>query len=248
MVKPEKAIILVAGVGTRLKPFTNNIPKCLIKVNGKPIIINALEKLEKNNVKEAILVIGYLGNKIKEVIGNNFGNMKITYVENSIYDKTNTSYSLWLAIKDLHEDLLILEGDVFFEEKLLNNFLNDERSNLTVVEKYNPSLDGSFVELGKDNIVLDWIHKKDRLKGFKIEDKYKTVNIHKFSEPFVREWLILFLRKHVDENEGKSPLEFVFRDIVRNQGKIEAFNTKSKWFEIDDIQELKRAEEIFKNV
>lgn len=248
MGSPEKAIILVAGMGTRLKPFTDNIPKCLTEVNGKPIIINALEKLEKSNIKETILVIGYLGDEIKKTIGNNFGNMKITYVDNPIYDKTNTSYSLWLAMKDLKENLLILEGDVFFEEKLLNDFLNHEREDLTIVEKYNPDLDGTFVELDKSNIVTDWIHKNDRSNDFVIEDKHKTVNIHKFSRTFVEEWLIPHLKKHVDENGGKSPLENVFRDIIKNQGKIQAFNAKTKWFEVDNIQDLKKAEEIFKNV
>ena len=83
-----KAIILVAGMGTRLKPLTNEIPKCLTEVNGKPILINMIENLEKRGIEETILLIGYLGEKIKEKIDNIFGNMKITYVENKIYDKT----------------------------------------------------------------------------------------------------------------------------------------------------------------
>ena len=119
-----KAIILVAGRGTRLKPLTDTIPKCLTEVNGKPILFNALEHLEKNKIEETILVVGYLRDKIEERIGNFFGNMKITYVKNDIYDKTNTSYSLWLALKDLliDDSLLVLEGDVFFEEELLKRF------------------------------------------------------------------------------------------------------------------------------
>lgn len=170
-----KAVILVAGMGTRLKPLTNNVPKCLTEVNGKSILVNMLENLAKNNIEESILVIGYLGNKIKERIGDMFGSMKIKYVENDIYDKTNTSYSLYLALKnmDISDSILILEGDVFFEEKLLTEFLSQNFENSAIVQKYNPSLDGSFVAIS-NNLITDWVHKKVRPQNFVVEDKFKN--------------------------------------------------------------------------
>lgn len=247
MLKPKKAIILAAGLGTRLRPLTDKIPKSLIEINGKTILVNALEKLEKNNIKEVILVVGYLKNKIKEKVGDRFGKIKITYIENDIYDKTNNSYSLWLGLKDLNEDVLIMEGDIFFENKLLKEFLEDERENLTIVEKYNPNLDGTFVELGSKYIVLDWVHKKDRPKRFTLEDKYKTVNIHKFSSIFIKEWIIPILKSHITKKQGREPIETIFNRIIKNKGKIYAFkNRGAKWFEIDDINDLERAQEIFK--
>lgn len=230
-----------------MKPLTNRIPKCLTEINGIPILVNTLNNLEKKGIKEIILVVGYLENTIRQKIGKEFGRIKINYVVNSIYDRTNTSYSLWLAVKDLNEPILILEGDVFFENNLIEKFLADKRSDLTILERYNSNLDGSFVSLDKDKIVTSWVHKKDRPEGFTLEDKYKTVNIHKFSKNFVNKWLIPFLRQHVKENNGESPLEFVFRDIIKEGGIIEGFVTNDKWFEIDDIKDLKIAEKIFKN-
>lgn len=245
--KPKKAIILIAGLGTRLSPLTNTMPKCLTEINGKSIIANMLEKLEQNHIEETILVIGYLGNKIKKTIGKKFGNMKVSYIENDIYDKTNNSYSLWLAIKNLDEPLLILEGDVFFENKLLKELLDDERENITAVEKYNPHLDGTFVDVAEDGIVKSWIHKKDRPQGFTIEDKFKTINIHKFSKNFIRNQIIPILKKHIEETQGKEPIEFIFKEIIKNGGKIQAYDAYSiKWFEIDDQKDLKKTEEIFR--
>ena len=245
-----KAIILVAGMGTRLKPLTDNTHKCLTEVNGKAIIVNALKHLDSIGVDETILVIGYLGDQIKKRIGDKFGNMKISYIENPIYNKTNTSYSLWVALKDLEvvDRLLVLEGDVFFEEQLLINFLSDDFSTSTVVQKYNPNLDGSFVELSS-NLVIDWIHKKVRPVNFTIEDKFKTVNIHKFDKIFVKELLKPTLKQHVDEKNGEEPMEHVMQDIVtKRNGKVHVFEVGTlKWFEIDDVDELKIAEEIFKN-
>lgn len=244
-----KTIILVAGKGTRLKPLTDSIPKCLTEVNGKPILINALENLEANNVEEVRLVIGYLGDIIRERVGERFGNMKISYSVNDVYDKTSTSYSLWLGLKDLvvEDELLILEGDVFFEKKLLSDFLRDSDSPSTIVQKYTSSLDGSFVELNQD-VVIDWVHKTARPLDYVIENKFKTVNIHRFNKYFLENVLKPFLEKHIKLG-GRAPMEFLFQDIVKNNHKINAFKVNGlKWFEIDDISDLRFAEEIFKNI
>lgn len=247
MTKPTKAVILVAGRGKRMRPLSDRIPKCLIKIKGKPILINALEQLAKNNFREVILVVGYMRNRIKYEVREKFGKMKIRYVENHLYNKSENSYSLWLGIKDLNEDLLIMEGDVFFENKLLKDFLKDKRANLTLVEKYNPDLDGTFIDINKKGIVVDWVHKKDRPPDFVFEDKYKTINIHKFSKNFLKKWLIPTLEKHIKETAGKEPIEFIFKEIVKKGGKIYTFiNKKAKWIEIDEIKDLKMAKEMFK--
>jgi len=221
----------------------------LTEVNGKAILINALEKLETCGVEETILVVGYMEDKIKERIGNSFGKMKISYVTNEIYDKTNTSFSLWLGLKDLEieDSLLVLEGDVFFEEQLLKTFIEEDVRTSTVVQKYNPNLDGSFVALN-GNLVIDWIHKKVRKPDFVIEDKFKTVNIHKFDKEFVANVLKPVLKNHVEAKEGIEPIEYVMQDIVANKkGEVLAFKTGVlKWFEIDDVKELKIAEEMFR--
>ena len=106
----KKAIILVAGRGQRLKPLTDKNPKCLIEINGKTILINTIDSLAENNLKEVILVVGYLKDKIKKTIGDNWKGMQITYFDNDLFQKTNNSYSLWLGIEGLDENLLILEG------------------------------------------------------------------------------------------------------------------------------------------
>jgi histidinol-phosphate/aromatic aminotransferase/cobyric acid decarboxylase-like protein/choline kinase len=244
-----KSIILVAGMGTRLKPLTNEVPKCLTEVNGKPILINMLENLEKVGVEETILVIGHLGEKIMNQIGNSFGKMKISYVRNDIYDKTSTSYSLWLALKNLAIEnyLLVLEGDVFFEQKLLKDFLNYGALNSTIVQKYNPDLDGSFVDI-RQGKVIDWIHKSRREQGFKIEDKFKTVNIHRFNKDFLENFLKPNLQKSINQTNGTDPIEYVMQDIVKEKkAEIYSFEANDlKWFEIDDLNELKIAEDIFK--
>jgi hypothetical protein len=114
------------------------------------------------------------------------------------------------------------------------------------VQKYNPNLDGSFVDLKGDE-VIDWIHRTRRTNDFIIENKFKTVNIHKFQASFVKGILKPVLKAHVNAAQGTEPLEYVMEDIVKSgSAVIKAFETGDlKWFEIDDLKDMKVAEKIF---
>lgn len=243
------AVILAAGLGSRLKPLTDRMPKCLTEIHNTPILINALDALAAGGIDETILVIGYLGEKIRHAVGENHAGMTIRYVENAAYEKTNTSYSLWLALKEweMPETVLILEGDVFFERQIIGRLLDSPHANVTVLEPYNPFLDGSFVALDADKRVTAWWHKNRRPGGFILEDKYKTVNIHKFDLAFVRNILIPGLKKAIGTTGGKAPLEYVMEEIVAMESPpVRALIAEGlKWFEIDDENDLIKAEEIF---
>lgn len=244
------AIILAAGMGTRLKPLTLTCHKCMTKVNGTPIIYNALNCLQNIGVREVELVVGYLADEINHVLGNSYGAVKLNYVLNDIYSKTNTSYSLKLGLEkaENYDSLFILEGDVFFSQDLLMRIAADQHENVTLLEKYNCALDGTFVEIDKTSHVIDWTHKSMREAGYTLEDKYKTINIHKFSGVFVKECLYPSVQEVCRKSEGKDPLENVMRKIVRSDKRaIYGLDSAGiKWFEIDDSKDLAAAEEIFK--
>lgn len=246
-----KAIILVAGMGTRLQPRTLTTHKCLTKVNGTPILYNALDNLNDIGVSETVLVIGYLGDEIKKEIGSKYKEMKITYAVNDIYADTNTSYSLKIGLDtiDDYDVLYLLEGDVFFDNTLIRRLMDDEHENATMLEPYDPRLDGTFVKISDDGYVSDWTHKSMREEGYTLEDKYKTINIHRFSRRFVDDILLPDVNGMCEETKGKSPLENVMRKIVRSDSRAVYGLTSGEglWFEIDDENDLKIAEEIFKN-
>jgi hypothetical protein len=116
------------------------------------------------------------------------------------------------------------------------------------LEPYNERLEGTFAQLDQEGFVVDWRHKSDQEVGYRLEDKFKTVNLHKFSRAFVSELLMPEINKALQDGDMKKPMEKVMRAIVNEKMKLikgEVLHGE-KWYEIDDLNDLKIAERIFR--
>jgi glucose-1-phosphate thymidylyltransferase len=112
-----KAIIPVAGVGSRLRPHTYTLPKVLLNVAGKPIIGHIMDKLIETGVKSATVVIGYMGDKIREYITANY-NIQVDFVEQE--ERLGLGHSIYIARNTLPmEPVLIILGDTIFDVDLV---------------------------------------------------------------------------------------------------------------------------------
>ena len=147
MGKIKKAIILAAGLGTRLKSVGYEIPKCLLRFGGETILEKLLKELDSIGIQKVVLITGHKEYKIKQTIGNEFGKIKIQYVFNKIYDKTNNIYSLWLVRDQLNEDLLLFESDLLIRPGIIKNFVDIESEDVMMLEKFRQGLDGTVVSL-----------------------------------------------------------------------------------------------------
>ena len=103
------AVILAAGMGTRLRPITETMPKCMTEVNGRPILLNALSAMNRYGIEEVTVVVGYCGRAIIDAVGERFGGISVNYLWNEIYAETNSMYSAWLARSVLEQGALLLE-------------------------------------------------------------------------------------------------------------------------------------------
>jgi choline kinase len=130
----ERAIILDAGEGKRLRPLTKNLPKCLIKIGSKTILEHQLSRLVDCGIAEVILVVGYQSSMILRKLEQEPFDLKMKYVTNPVYHKTNTVYSLWLARGWMDKDFLYLNGDVFFHEEVLRRLIAAEHRTCLAVE------------------------------------------------------------------------------------------------------------------
>ena len=179
-----QAIILAAGMGSRLKELTKNNTKCMVKVNGVTLIDRMLHQIEKNKIDRIIIVVGYKGEILKEYINSLDIKIPITFVENPIYNKTNNIYSLYLAREYLtKDDTLLFESDLIFEDNLITMLIDDPRPTLALVDKYEAWMDGTCVKLDK-NSNIDAFVPGSKFKYDEIDEYYKTINIYKFSKNF----------------------------------------------------------------
>ncbi|MFC1953682.1 aminotransferase class I/II-fold pyridoxal phosphate-dependent enzyme [Chloroflexota bacterium] len=243
----RKAIILAAGMGSRLGAFTEHSPKCLVPVNGVPILINTLTHLSEVGLEETVIVVGHLKEKIYDTVGNSFNGMKISYIESDCYATTNNIYSLWLARKHLTEDIILLEADVFFEEALLGRLLSNENMCVAAVAQHKSWMSGTVVSLDKEGSIVSLLEARHQGPQFDYSKVYKTLNIYLFRNDYLRDQFVPCLESFINAGDVNLYYEVILRETEYNQQKkISALICDDiKWFEIDDESDWMKAEYIF---
>lgn len=243
-----QAIILAAGMGRRLGELTKNNTKCMVEVNGITLIDRMLNQLSRLPLNRVVIVVGYEGKKLVDYIGNRYDDkMKIEYVENPIYDKTNNIYSLALAKEQLQEDdTLLIESDLIFDDGLFDLILNDPYPNLALVAKYQTWMDGTMVKIDDDNNIVNFIPKK-AFDYDDVDSYFKTVNIYKFSKEFSTNKYVPFLEAYTKALGNNEYYEQVLRVITfLDHSDLKALPiSNERWYEIDDIQDRDIAEALF---
>lgn len=241
------AIILAAGMGKRLKDLTKDKTKCMITVNDITLIERMLNQLDNLNLNKIVLVVGYKSKKLINFVDNLKINTPIEYVFNNIYDKTNNIYSLFLAKQYLeNSDCIILESDLIFEDRILEELISDKRANLAYVDKFESWMDGTVVTIDENNHIIDFLS-KDQFSFKDIQNYYKTMNIYKFSKDFSQKFYIPFLEAYLKSlgfNEYYEQVLKVLSNFKESNIEVKK-NDGFKWYEIDDVQDLNIAESIF---
>lgn len=243
-----QAIILAAGMGKRLGELTKDNTKCMIEVGGQKLIDRMLGQLSELHLNRVILVVGYQAENLINHIGNRYeGKIKIEYIRNDIYDKTNNIYSLALAKEKLQEDdTLLLESDLIFEDRMLKLLTENPYPNLALVAKYETWMDGTMVRIDSENNIVSFVPKK-AFRYNEVPFYYKTCNIYKFSKEFSRNQYVPFLEAYSKAMGNNEYYEQVLRVITAlDKSALRALPiTNEKWYEIDDIQDRDIAETLF---
>lgn len=243
-----QAIILAAGMGRRLGEYTKENTKCMLPVNGVRLIDRLLSQLSKLSLNRVVIVVGYKGENLINYIGDRYDNkLKIEYINNPIYDKTNNIYSLDLAKQQLQEDdTILIESDLIFDDGMFRLLIDTPHPNLALVAKYESWMDGTMVCIDQDCNIVNFVTKA----AFDYKDAdtyYKTVNIYKFSKNFSRTKYVPFLDAYTKAVGNNEYYENVLRIIsFLNSHDLKALPiTNEKWYEIDDKQDLDIAEALF---
>ena len=247
-----QALMLAAGMGKRLKKYTANNTKCMLKIQDKTLIERAIEALLEAGVTKLILVVGYQGENLKKFLLEECKNPKVKemefkFIDNSVFDKTNNIYSLSLAKEELtKDDTILLESDLIYDYKLIKRLVDCKDKDLVSVVKYEQWMDGTVIKIDKDRNVLEFIEKKN-FSYKQLDEYYKTVNVYKFSKEFLNKQFLPFLDAYIKAYGENEYYELVLKIIAHlSRSQLKAIDVSDiALYEIDDAQDLDIANSIF---
>ena len=230
-----KAIILAAGPATRLRPSTEQTPKCLIDVGGVTILEKIIQSLIENNVTDIIITTGYLEQKIKDFMQKKFPQLNVAYVKNPIYDKTNYIYSLWLAKNTIgNDDVILLHGDLLYDLKLMKNVVSQNKTS-ALIKRSLPYPEKDFKARIKHGLITEI--------GVKVfgDNARFCAPLYKFlNSDFKR--LLNEMEKFIKDGNVNCYAEDAF-NAISNQIKLHPLYFDNEFcMEIDDLDDLEKAE------
>ena len=222
--KKFEAIILSGGKGTRVKKYTKKIPKCLIEINGKPFLYHQLEYLKKNNIKNVIVSVNYLGGKISSYLKKNidFINTKIV---NDGKRPLGTGGAIIKSLRFLKKNFYIIYGDSYLNFNLKKLAKKKNLATMAIF-KNNNKYDKSNIELQKLKKIL-YFNKIPKKKLFYIDYGVSYINKRIF--------------KGIKKNT-KLDLAILFEKISQNN-MLKGFEVKKRFYEIgsyNGIRDIKK--------
>lgn len=232
-----KALILAAGMGTRLTPITDCLPKTMVPVNGKPILFKQIENLLENGIEDITVVAGYKAQALIDAVSSRFPGVRVL---NSVdYATTNNMYSAYFAREYVQDgDFLMMNADVFFDSSVIAALLACPAEN-AIVTDIGRYIDESM-KVVRENGRLTAISKQ-----IPPEDAYgSSIDVYKFSRA-AGEAFFAQCRDYI-ENKGELKLwsEVALHDILRTT-RFEACPLQGRWLEIDNQDDLEAAEALF---
>lgn len=159
-----KAVIMAGGKGTRIASIASDIPKPMIKIEGKPVLEYGIGCLRRQGIKDIFLIIGHLGSVIEKYFGDgsNFG-VKICYVRER--EPLGTAGGLWYLRGKITEDFLLINGDVIFDVDI-GRFAAYHREHggmaTILTHPNNHPYDSGIIVTDANGVVLRWLHKEDK--------------------------------------------------------------------------------------
>lgn len=241
MKRTRAAVILAAGIGSRLRPLTDDRPKALVEVSGKTILGRAVEALRAHGIERLVLATGYREDAIRKALEG--VDIEVLYRRNPRYDTTQNSVSLSLCRDALEDSAFFkLDGDVLFDAGILER-LDATDAMLSVAVDRKAALDR---EAMKVRVAFDG-HIAAFGKDIRVEDAAgESIGIERIS---VEASAPLFTALTAADRAGETNLyyEDVYSRLLRAGGFTAAAVDVlgCRWCEVDSSEDLERARRLF---
>jgi choline kinase len=243
-----QAVILAAGIAKRLRPLTDNTPKCLLKVGKTNLLHRTLDNLISNGINDFVFVLGYRGNMIMDYLNKNFSTINKTVLTNPDYENNNNSYSLWMTKDCVKDSMLLLDSDILFDKEIIDKLLKSGHGNCLAVN-VTENLDEEQIKviIDDENKILH-IGKEINIK----ESAGESIGIEKFDKYYLKELYNILDRKIVKENNVNEFYEASFQEIIdKNDLRNSIFGIDVSDYdcmEIDTVDDYNYASNLYSNL
>lgn len=236
-----KAILLVAGEGKRLRPFTIDRPKCMVEVDGISLIDRQLSILKMEGVDNIVMIGGYKAEMLKKE--------GIKLKLNNEYYKTNMLWTLFSAEEELEGDVIVSYGDIVYSRKILQALIKSTADIAITIDKEwenywrarndNPLDDAETLKLREDGTIIEIGKKPNSIDD--IEGQY--MGLMKFSARGVKDIKEVFYAAKKDISLLGGPIENAYMtDLLQasiNMNKVvTSIPISDPWVEIDTVKDL----------
>ena len=230
-------VILAAGMAKRLRPLTDEKPKCLLEVGGKTLLQRTVDAMISAGVKEFVVVTGYRENMIREFLTIHYSLCTIHYIDNPDYEHNNNIFSLWLAMQKLHgQEVLLMDSDILCDPEAVRR----------VARKTNPALAMQQHELGEEEmkIVVDEAGRITEIsKTCSPADAIgESVGIEKMTPAYTEAIYQELRRMILDEGQIDIFYERAFERLIPQGHTFEVVDTTDLFsYELDTPEDLEKA-------
>lgn len=245
-----KVVILTAGYGRRMQPLSNETHKTLLNIGEKTVIQRIIDALLEWNITDLNIVTGYRADELKVYLKQTYPTLNINYIHNHRFKETNNIYSLALALENLtiNKDIVLIESDLIFDPSVIARLIQSPHGNVALVDRYRSGMDGTVVTVDEErgtitNVIPPHLQGKD----FSFQNKYKTLNIYRFSQEFCQTTFKKLLTYYAQAHDHNCYYELILGVIIYLR-KVEVFAEildGEKWAEVDDPNDLDIARFIF---
>ena len=237
----SRALILAAGMGTRLLPLTEDRPKSLVPVNGTPILMNQIACLRENGISDITVISGCFAEVLEAAVHALYPDVHV--VESVDYASTNNMYSALLGMEAMFPDgkmepFLMMNADVFFDASVLTALLEDAHENAVVVDM------GRYLEES-----MKVTERNGRLtaisKGIPPEDALGcSIDVYKFGVSGGGAFLSR-CRDYIERRKERKLWSEVALNDAFADAPFHACPLSGRWLEIDNTEDLNAASALF---
>jgi choline kinase len=248
----KDVVILGAGVGSRLRPLTDAIPKLLVEVSGKPILHRALEVLiPSDEVRSVTIVVGYRGDQIEAATKDLSPKIKI--VRNHSYEQTNNMHSLYLALAtlDMKCDVVIMNGDCVYDPAVLREAINGHGDAIFTDSAYPNNDESMHVDINTNGAICG-IAKPMQMKDAPIGTLVVSIDLYRLSVAQLPDFYDIidnFQSDGARQQWTELALDRLLCAKAKTTTPITATDIDGKmWMEIDNNEDLEKANVRFQGI